>query len=97
MKGKSQAMDRISMAADALIDAEYANTVLKEFPNLSAPKSIEEAFLIQDAVLKKRGGEIAAWKVGPGSGEITITCAPITVDRVFNHRPNCQIPTDLRV
>ena len=68
-------MDRISIAADALIDAEYANTVLKEFPNLSAPKSIEEAFLIQDAVLKKRGGEIAAWKVGPGSGEITITCA----------------------
>jgi 2-keto-4-pentenoate hydratase len=83
MKRKNQAMDRISIAADALIDAEYANTVLKEFPNLSAPKSIEEAFLIQDAVLKKRGGEIAAWKVGPGSGEITITCAPITVDRVF--------------
>ena len=46
-------MDRISIAADALIDAENANTVLKEFPNLSAPKSIEEAFLIQDAVLKK--------------------------------------------
>ena len=76
-------MDRISIAADALIDAENANTVLKEFPNLSAPKSVEEAFLVQDAVLKKRGGEIAAWKVGPGSGEMTITCAPITVDRVF--------------
>ena len=84
MKGKNQAMDRISIAACALIDAENANTVLKEFPNLSAPNSIEEAFLIQDAVLKKRGGEIAAWKVGPGSGEMTITCAPITVDRVFN-------------
>ena len=53
MKRKNQAMDRISIAADALIDAENANTVLKEFPNLSAPKSIEEAFLIQDAVLKK--------------------------------------------
>ena len=48
-------MDRISIAADALIDAETRNTVLKEFPNLSAPKSIEEAFLIQDAVLKKKG------------------------------------------
>ena len=66
MKRKNQAMDRISIAADALIDAENANTVLKEFPNLSAPKSIEEAFLIQDAVLKKRGKEIAAWKVGTG-------------------------------
>ena len=77
-------MDRISIAACALIDAENAKTALKEFPNLSAPNSIEEAFLIQDAVLKKRGGEIAAWKVGPGSGEMTITCAPITVDRVFN-------------
>ena len=66
-------MDRISIAADALINAENAKTVLKEFPYLSAPKSIEEAFLIQDAVLTKRGREIAAWKVGPGSGEMTIT------------------------
>ena len=47
-------MDRISIAANALIDAQNTNTPLKEFPSLSAPRTAEEAFSIQDAVLEKK-------------------------------------------
>ena len=53
-------MDRISIAANALIDAQNANIPLKEFPSLSGPRTAEEAFSIQDAVLEKKDSEIAA-------------------------------------
>ena len=47
-------MDRISIAANALIDAQNTNIPLKEFPSLSGPRTAEEAFSIQDAVLEKK-------------------------------------------
>ena len=88
-------MDRISIAANALIDAQNTNIPLKEFPSLSGPRTAEEAFSIQDAVLEKKDSEIAAWKVGPGLREMSITCAPIIASRVF--QSPAKLPNSCRL
>ena len=46
------------------LSMQKLQTCVERIPKPLSPKSIEEAFLIQDAVLEKRGREIAAWKVG---------------------------------
>ena len=88
-------MDRISIAANALIDAQNTSIPLKKFPSLSGPRTAEEAFSIQDAVLEKKDSEIAAWKVGPGLREMSITCAPIITSQVF--QSPAKLPNSCRL
>ena len=71
-------MEKVKLAAEALIKARETNQPLVDFPDDSAPKSVVEAFAVQDEILTSRGAEIVAWKVGPGSKEFPPTCAAIT-------------------
>ena len=76
-------MEKVKLAAEALIKARETNQPLVDFPDDSAPKSIAEAFAIQDEILISRGTEIVAWKVGPSSKEFPPTCAAITRENLY--------------
>jgi 2-keto-4-pentenoate hydratase len=76
-------MEKAKIAAKALIEARNTNQPLLSFPENSAPKTVKDAFAIQDAILVSTGADIAAWKVGPGSDHFPPTCAPITRENVF--------------
>ena len=51
-------MEKVKLAAEALIKARETNQPLVDFPDDSAPQSIAEAFAIQDEILISRGAEI---------------------------------------
>ena len=76
-------MEKVKLAAEALIKARETNQPLVDFPDDSAPKSIAEAFAVQNEILTSRGAEIVAWKVGPGSKEFPPTCAAITRENLY--------------
>ena len=70
-------MNKILIAARALIKARSTSVGLKQFPDNSGPLNVEEAFAIQDAILEQNSKEIGAWKVGPASEHFPPTCAAI--------------------
>ena len=55
-------MEKVKLAAEALIKARETNQPLLDFPDDSAPKSIAEAFAIQDEILISRGTEMSLGK-----------------------------------
>ena len=76
-------MEKVKLAAKALMTARERDQPLVDFPDESAPKSIAEAFAIQDEILISRDTEIVAWKVGPSSKEFPPTCAAIARENLY--------------
>jgi 2-keto-4-pentenoate hydratase len=57
------ARDRLFQAAEILLEARRSLQPIRELPPALRPKTIEEAYIIQDFMLQALG-EIGGWKVG---------------------------------
>ncbi|WP_247881293.1 2-keto-4-pentenoate hydratase [Skermanella sp. TT6] len=56
----------LSAAADLLLDARRTGAWLTELPESARPGSLDEAYAIQDLLVRRKGGA-AGWKVGAPS------------------------------
>ncbi|HWK45868.1 MAG TPA: fumarylacetoacetate hydrolase family protein [Stellaceae bacterium] len=78
--------ERAAGAAAILVEARRSGVPVDELPEALAPRTLDEAYAIQDAV--SRGlGPIGGWKVGMNPATREIGCAPIPADLV--------VPADL--
>jgi 2-keto-4-pentenoate hydratase len=73
---------QIERAAALLVDARRDARALRELPLELIPKTAEEAYAIQDAVIRAIGG-IGGWKVGGKSPSAEPNCAPLPAPLVF--------------
>jgi 2-keto-4-pentenoate hydratase len=51
-------------AADSLAEVRTSHRPLESFPDEATPGSVEDAYGIQDVLVKKLGGRIVGWKIG---------------------------------
>jgi 2-keto-4-pentenoate hydratase len=63
-------------AAALLVNARRSHTPIADLPAALAPTSLDEAYLIQDAIAAEFG-PIGGWKIGAGSLEATPAYAPM--------------------
>jgi 2-keto-4-pentenoate hydratase len=66
-------------AADLLLDARRTGVVLADLPDELRPDSVEEVYVVQDAMAVAYG-DIGGWKVGAGTPEATPLFAPMPAD-----------------
>ena len=73
-----RSMDRHHDAADLLLSARREPSQrLHVLPDAVAPKTVEQAYLVQRAIMAQLG-PIGGWKVGsPSPGSDVVTCAPL--------------------
>ena len=67
---------RADAAAALLIEARRSGVPLAGFPEACRPRDAEEAYAVQDAVLRRRG-RAGAWKVGASAPAAAASFAPI--------------------
>jgi 2-keto-4-pentenoate hydratase len=68
--------DRLYQAAEMLLEARRTLQPIDDLPAALRPKSLEEAYFVQDVMLL-RLGEAGGWKVGANTPEATPLCAPM--------------------
>jgi 2-keto-4-pentenoate hydratase len=71
--------DRLHQAAELLLEARRTVKPIDDLPPAIAPRTLEEAYYVQDLMLKAIG-EAGGWKVGAMSPEGTPFYAPMPVD-----------------
>jgi 2-keto-4-pentenoate hydratase len=71
-------MSRTARAAEVLLTARSRYGVVPAFPDELRPRSIADAYAIQDAVADATG-PIGGWKVGAKDATAEPTCAPLCV------------------
>lgn len=86
---------RVERAAALLVDARRSGRHLRELPPEARPAAVQDAYAIQDAVIRALGGA-AGWKVGAKSPSAEPTCAPIPAGLVFES-PKRFLSTELRL
>jgi 2-keto-4-pentenoate hydratase len=87
--------EQIEGAAALLADARRNARALREFPPGLTPKTVHEAYAIQDAVIRAIGG-IGGWKVGAKNPNAEPNCAPLPAPLVFAS-PKRFGPEELRL
>ena len=86
-------MDADTIAAN-LIEARRSGNRIAALGAAEAPSSSDEAYAVQEAMLRGLNGTIAGWKAGASSPEAEPQAGPLLVDRVkpsparFALRPN---------
>lgn len=68
-------------AAQLLVTARRGGALPADLPAALCPTTLEQAYAIQDAAIRRLGG-IGAWKVGPHRGGNDPTCSPIARDMI---------------
>src|SRR5580704_2910080 len=71
--------DRLHQAAELLLEARRTVQPIDDLPPGMAPRSLEEAYYVQDLMLKAIG-KAGGWKVGAMSPDGTPCYAPMPVD-----------------
>jgi 2-keto-4-pentenoate hydratase len=71
--------DRLYQAAEMLLEARRTLQPMDNLPPELRPKSLEEAYIVQDFLLQALG-KAGGWKVGAASSEATPLCAPMIAD-----------------
>jgi 2-keto-4-pentenoate hydratase len=71
--------DRLHQAAELLLEARRTVRPIGDLPPAMAPKTLEEAYYVQDLMLKAIG-KAGGWKVGSMSPDGTPFYAPMPVD-----------------
>lgn len=74
--------DRVTQAADLLIEARRTGNRLSSLPDSCRPSTPEDAYAIQDAVAARLGA-VGGWKVGAGSPDAAPACAPLPTALIF--------------
>ena len=69
---------------------------LHELPQNCRPQSDAEAYLIQDAVMRRLGETVGGWKVGAASAAGPAFCAPIWM-RMIRQSPASYDASELRI
>ena len=84
--GLREAMEEYLAIAQRFVDARRAGSGLAEYPG-SAPETLADAYLVQDAAIRLDGRPVAGWKVGrinpPREGANRLA-GPIFADQVFH-------------
>jgi 2-keto-4-pentenoate hydratase len=73
--------ERAEAAASVLIAAYRTGVPVAALPEACRPRSVDEAYAVQDAISRVRGS-IGGWKVGINPATRDITCAPIYAELV---------------
>jgi 2-keto-4-pentenoate hydratase len=76
---------------DALLDARYADRPLAQFAAVDAPRSLSEAFAVQDEMTRRLGARIAGWKVGYVR-DVRLTHAPVYEGAVVPSGTRVHLP-----
>jgi 2-keto-4-pentenoate hydratase len=71
--------DRLLQAAELLLEARRTVQPIDDLPPAMAPRTLEEAYYVQDMMLKAIG-KAGGWKVGAMSPDSTPFYAPMPVD-----------------
>src|ERR1700761_5301359 len=71
--------DRLQQAADIFLEARRTVQPIGDLPPGLAPRTMEEAYYVQDLMLQAIG-KVGGWKVGATSPEGTPFYAPMPVD-----------------
>jgi 2-keto-4-pentenoate hydratase len=74
-------MDVDSLAAN-LIEARRSGNRIAALDAAEAPSSSDEAYAVQEAMLRRLGGVIAGWKAGAPNPETEPQAAPLLADRM---------------
>jgi len=85
----------VERAAALLVDARRSGRPLVALPPALSPTTIDGAYAIQDAVIRRLGG-VAGWKVGARAPDAEPICAPIPTGRTFAS-PKRFGPNELRL
>ncbi len=76
-------MDRHHDAARLLLSARRdPSQRLHSLPEVMRPRTEEQAYLIQRAIMAELGGEVGGWKVGSPGPDGPVTCAPLPASGV---------------
>lgn len=76
-------MDERRTAAAVLVEARRSRRWLAALPENCRPRSLDDAYAIQNLVLAELG-PVAAWKVGAGSPDAEPACAAIARSSLFD-------------
>jgi 2-keto-4-pentenoate hydratase len=68
--------DRLYQAADVLLEARRTLQPIDDLPPALRPKTLEEAYYVQDVMLQALG-TVGGWKVGAATPEATPLFAPM--------------------
>jgi 2-keto-4-pentenoate hydratase len=71
--------ERLDQAANLLIEGRRTLEPMEDLPPALRPKTLEEAYYVQDVILRELG-EVGGWKVGAPSPEATPLYAPMPVE-----------------
>ena len=79
--GTSVATD-LSVAAQLLLAARHCGRRIAALPDDVRPRTVADAYRIQDAVVSKLGA-VGGWKVGAKSRSAEPTCAPLPASLIL--------------
>jgi 2-keto-4-pentenoate hydratase len=71
--------DRLQQAAEVLLQARRTLQPIDDLPSALRPRSLEEAYYVQDVMLQALG-EAGGWKVGAATPDATPLCAPLPLN-----------------
>jgi 2-keto-4-pentenoate hydratase len=77
--------DRLQQAAEMLLEARRTLQPIDDLPSALRPKTLEEAYYVQDVMLEARG-TAGGWKVGAPNPEATPRYAPMPLDTFADDR-----------
>src|ERR1700761_3817352 len=72
-------IERLDQAANLLLERRRTLEPIDDLPPALRPKTLEEAYYVQDVILRDLG-KVGGWKVGAPSPEATPLYAPMPVD-----------------